>query len=243
MSSNQGSNERDERPQREPSRGARGQAVARFLRRGRSSRRRFLGSLVGLIVIAGVGISAREVEPAVAGPGADNPDYAVEWLHDAWDYSNPEDQVVVEGQSSVGILNSSIANGELRFDINGPSYFHPLWGGYPDAQPANRDGAVHPIDSGRFTRLVMKVTASRYTPAGLRWYTCLGQNASCEGGQAVTLEAGTHTYDINLNNDGSGGGTPWGGSRPISLRMLFSPYGPTSIGVDWMRLTGPTAIK
>lgn len=186
-------------------------------------------------LLTGVGLGAGAPAGAVSGSGAD---YAVESLNDAWDYSNPEDQYVVEGQSSVGIRNEQISGGQLRFAITGPAYFHPLWGGYPDTQPVNRDGALRPIDTSRYTRMVMKVTASRYTPAGLRWYTCVAQNASCEGGQAVTLEEGTRVYDIALNGDGSGGSVPWGGSAPISLRMLFSPYGPTDIAIDWIRLTG-----
>jgi hypothetical protein len=193
-------------------------------------------SVLAATIAAGGGLGGPRAG-AISGTGAD---YAVETLNDPWDYSNPQDQYLVEGQSSVGIRNGQVSGGRLRFDIAGPAYFHPLWGGYPDTQPVNRDGALRPIDTSRYTRMVMKVSASQYTPAGLRWYTCVAQNASCEGGQAVTLEEGTRVYDIALNGDGSGGSVPWAGSAPISLRMLFSPYGPTNIEIDWIRLTGGT---
>jgi hypothetical protein len=205
------------------------------LRRARLTAPFVAAALVAVVLGGGAGPLPRAA--AVAGSGAD---YAVESLGDPWDYANADDQRIVEGQTSVGILNSRISGGQLRFDINGPAYFHPLWGGYPDTQPVNRDGALRPIDTGRYTRLVMKVTASRYTPAGLRWYTCVAQNASCEGGRAVTLEEGTRVYDVPLAADGTGGAVPWAGSAPISLRILFSPYGPTQIDVDWIRLTGGT---
>jgi hypothetical protein len=197
-------------------------------------------AVAGLFGLVATGAGVPGTGAATAGAAGANVDYAADTLGDAWDYSNPEDQFIVEGQSSVGIRNEQISGGQLRFDVDGPSYFHPLWGGYPDAQPINRDGALRPIDTDRYTRLVMKVSASRYTPAGLRWYTCLGQNASCEGGQAVTIEEGTRVYDIALRGDGTGGGVPWGGSAPISLRVLFSPYGPTHFDIDWIRLTGPS---
>ena len=183
---------------------------------------------------AAVALPSTFQKPATA-QGTGGSDYAVETWGDPWDYNNPEDQILAEQQTTVGLQNAHVGNGRLSFDVSGGSYFHMIWGGYPDTVPTNRDGAVNPIDTDRFNRIVMKVTASAYTPAGLRWYSCLKQDSSCEGGMPVTLEAGTHLYDLPMYN--SAGSTPWQGGRPISLRMIFSPYGPTHIDVDWVRLT------
>ncbi len=116
-------------------------------------------------VVAGVGGAVpAPVAAAQPGPAGQGPDYATELLGDPWDYRNPEDQTFVEGQTSVGIANGQVRDGQLRFDVSGPSYFHVLWGGYPDTQPVNRDGALRPVDTTRFNRLVMKVTSSPTCP-------------------------------------------------------------------------------
>jgi hypothetical protein len=181
-----------------------------------------------------VGVSTTNQGP-VSAQTVGGEDYASEIFGDPWDYSNPEDQVFADQQTTVGIQNPTIANGQMSFDITGGSYFHMIWGGYPDSTPTNRDGALHPIDTARYNRIAMKVTASAYTPAGLRWYSCLNLSAACEGGMPITLEAGTHTYDLPIST--LQGTDPWQGGAPISLRMIFSPYGPTHIDVDWIRLT------
>lgn len=199
-------------------------------------RRRLLGvtaaiAMVGLSALTGIA----HPTPALAQAAPGNaPDYAAEAFGDPWDYSNPEDQVVLEGQQTIGIQNGQINGGAFRFDVSGPSYFHFLWGGYPDSVPTNRDGDANPVDTSRFNRLVMKVTSSQYMPAGIRWYNCTNI-AACEGGTAVTLEQGTHVYDVPLGVS-SAGPVNWGG-RIISMRMAFAPYGPTHVDVDWIRLT------
>ena len=204
-------------------------------RASRGPNRNAFGALAGALSLALiVGWTASGSRPATAEtPGG--ADYAVETWGDPWDYSNPQDQILVDRQTTVGLQNAQVANGKLSFDVSGGSYFHLIWGGYPDTVPTNRDGAIAPIDTNRYNRIVMKVTASAYTPAGLRWYSCLHQDGSCEGGMPVTLEAGTHVYDLPMVN--SAGSAPWQGGNPISLRMIFSPYGPTHVDVDWVRLT------
>ncbi len=188
--------------------------------------------LAGLSLSAVSGIASSP--PAGAQAAGAPPDYAAETFGDPWDYNNPQDQIVLEGQQTVGLQNAQIGGGAFRFDVSGPSYFHFLWGGYPDSTPTNRDGALNPVDTSRFNRLVMKVTTSQYTPAGIRWYSC--ENiASCEGGTAVTLLEGTHVYDIPLGAS-TAGSLNWGG-RIISMRMLFAPYSATHVDVDWIRLT------
>ncbi len=200
-------------------------------------RRRVFSALGGAFSLAlMVCVSAVVQKPATAqssiGIGVD---YATETWGDPWDYNNPEDQILVDRQTTVGLQNEVVANGKLSFDVTGGSYFHMIWGGYPDSVPTNRDGALAPVDTNRYNRIVMKVTASAYTPAGLSWFTCLHQDGSCQGEMPVTLDAGTKIYDVPLVN--VSGSTPWQGMNPISLRMLFSPYGPTHIDVDWVRLT------
>ena len=201
-------------------------------RRNRKSVQSALGGALALAMLVAVPAAVQNSAKAQSTGGSD---YAVEAWGDPWDYNNPEDQILVDQQTTVGLQHAQVSNGKLSFDVSGGSYFHLIWGGYPDTVPTNRDGALHPIDTDRFNRIVMKVTASAYTPAGLRWYSCLHQDGSCEGGMPVTLEAGTHVYDLPINN--SAGSVAWQGGRPISLRMIFSPYGPTHVDVDWVRLT------
>jgi hypothetical protein len=202
----------------------------------RRSNRRATSALGCALALAGLVAVPATVQQSAKAQSTGGSDYAVEAWGDPWDYNNPEDQILVEGQTTVGIQNARVANGKLGFDVSGGSYFHLIWGGYPDTVPTNRDGAIKPIDTDRFNRIVMKVTASAYTPAGLRWYSCTQQNGGCEGGMPVTLEAGTHVYDLPVVN--SVGSAAWQGGRPISLRMIFSPYGPTHVDVEWVRLTG-----
>ena len=203
-----------------------------------AARTRLSGLLVAATLATGLALSTLGGIGTAAPAGAQGvggaPDYAAETYGDPWDYTNPQDQVVLEGQQTIGIQNGQINGGAFSFDVSGPSYFHFLWGGYPDSTPTNRDGALNPVDTSRFNRLVVKITASQYMPAGVRWYSC-EDIARCEGGTAVTLQEGTHVYDIALGSS-SAGPVNWGG-RIISMRMLFAPYGPTHVDVDWIRLT------
>ena len=144
-----------------------------------------LGGALALAMLVAVPAAVQNSAKAQSTGGSD---YAVEAWGDPWDYNNPEDQILVDQQTTVGLQHAQVSNGKLSFDVSGGSYFHLIWGGYPDTVPTNRDGALHPIDTDRFNRIVMKVTASAYTPAGLRWYSCLHQDGSCEGGMPVTRD-------------------------------------------------------
>ena len=70
-------------------------------------------------LLAGMGFSAVSgiATPPAAGAQAAGvpPDYAAETFGDPWDYNNPQDQIVLEGQQTVGLQNAQIAGGALRF--------------------------------------------------------------------------------------------------------------------------------
>ena len=119
---------------------------------------------MGFSVVSGITTPPPAGAQAVGAP----PDYAAETFGDPWDYNNSQDQIVLEGQQTVGLQNAQIGGGALRFDVSGPSYFHFLWGGYPDSTPANRDGALNPVDTSRFNRRPRRRRCLRSCTSGFR---------------------------------------------------------------------------
>jgi hypothetical protein len=167
-------------------------------------------------------------------------DYFVAAFGDPMDFSNPEDLVIDTGEAMfVGGYNKSISGGQLHFDTRGPFQFDPVWPGYATGIPHGREGGRVPIDTARFTRLAIRMNAPDGAPVGIRWFSCMEANASCQGGQAFTARSGWNTYDLKLGDDGTVPGLPvnWTG-RIVGLRIVGTVSG--HFDIDYLRLTSPT---
>jgi hypothetical protein len=189
---------------------------------------------VALGMMAAVTLSrGGALTPAAAQAGTP-PDYAVETFGDPWDFSNPEDGGPAAGLLSGGIDSSTIADGQLKFRVNGPSFWFFLQGGYADSMATGRDASAHPVDSSRFNRMVFRLTSTSQISSSVRWFGCV-DGPNCVGGKSFFVQPGTNTYDIPLGSSDAGS-LNWGG-KIIAMRFDFGAAAPTDIAIDWIRLT------
>jgi hypothetical protein len=171
---------------------------------------------------------------ASAQASSGNIDYAVEAFGDAWDWSSASDGYPARDLLSSGIESSQVANGQVSFTVDKPSFWFFLQGGYADSTPTGKDASAHPVDASRFNRVIMRVTASQRLSAGLLWFGCT-EGDSCVGGVPLDVQAGTHTYDLSLGQARLAT-RAWGG-QISAMRLDFQPAGSTQVAVDWIRLT------
>lgn len=165
-------------------------------------------------------------------------DYAVEAFGDPWDWANAEDGGPSRDLLSAGIESSRIDNGQLSFTVDKPSFWFFLQGGYADSTPTGRDANLHPVDTNRYNRLVMRITSSQPLSAGLLWFGCT-EGDSCVGGVPIDIRAGTHDYDLPLSTARLAS-RPWSG-QITAMRLDFQPSSATNVSIDWMRLTNQAA--
>ncbi len=201
-------------------------------------RRMFLPGLTSVtLVAAALVVSSSDQAPAQSVFH----DYASEAAGNPWDYNDAADAIVGDGPN-YGVRNARIEGGQFSFDVAGPAYVSPLWGGYPGSWQSEQDGGTRPIDTSRYSRLAFKLTSSGAVDAGVRWYTCAdgGPADSCQGGFPFDVKPGTHVYDFALvaNPSDPALARPWSG-KATGLRLAFN--GSASLSIDWMSVySGPT---
>jgi hypothetical protein len=197
------------------------------------AREKGLRAAIGLSVLLGVSSAAGFPQLANAQSDA-NIDYAVEAFGDPWDWSSASDGYPSRDMLSQGIETAQVANGQVNFTVDRPSFWFFLQGGYIDSTPTGKDASAFPVDASRFNRMVMRITSSQRLSAGLLWFGCT-EGDSCVGGVPLDLQAGTHTYDISLGS-AKLATRSWGG-KISAMRLDFQPSSATQVSVDWMRLT------
>lgn len=189
-----------------------------------------VAAAVGLVVLA-------PTAPATAATTeAEAPDFASETYGDPWDYANAEDQ----NTSSTG-TPTTVTGGTLRVDLrSGDSV--PLVDTTSGSLPYGRDGAVRPIDTGRYTSLSFSMNQPFSTQIGaVYWWTCREKTSACGGGITFPVTAGSKVYDLPLNAGSTlQGKRPWSG-KVVALRLdpVVLPAGKTgTASIDWTRLHG-----
>ncbi len=130
-----------------------------------------------------------------------------------------------------------MSDGQLRLEFERTGFFSPLWGGYPTGIPHGRDGALRPIDTSRYQRLVMRMNAPGGVTMMARWYTCLQADDSCSGGHQFTTAEGWNTYDLTLapNTPDPAVSKPWAG-QVLTVRIVVATPSPIRVDVDWVRI-------
>ena len=172
--------------------------------------------------------------PTVA--AASSNDLFVDLFRDAMDFANPEDVAITPNTTS-GMANATIADGQFHADVSGSGWISLLWPGFPGSLPHGREGNARPADASRYNRLVVRLNVTVAQPMIVLWHTCALADASCQGGAAVTLQPGWQTYEIVLQPAGGDPAlaAPWAG-QIHGLRLLF-PQGAGHVDVDWVRVT------
>ena len=152
-------------------------------------------------------------------------DYASTSYGDPWDYANPEDQSVTPAVRNDRLTAMAIVDGRFVADAQpqGNIMLLDSWDSDVDGHsglPWGRDGKLHPIDAGRFTRMSFRLWVDPAAGGQLgvvRWFDCGALIGSCAGQRGFTLVGGWHTYDVALVAEP--GGKAWTGQdilRPLS---------------------------
>lgn len=160
------------------------------------------------------------------------PDYATERFADAWDYENAEDQRLDSKAGMLNVTNQRMEGGRLKFTAQQGATFDPVLT-WPGDIPWGRDGALHPIDTGRYDRVSFSMRSPVSAAGGVFWFNCDTRTADCQGATAFPVRPGWNVYDVPLQN--TIGKIAWSGPM-TSFRITPNVPAGTALEFDWIRL-------
>lgn len=182
-----------------------------------------------------VAADASRVTVSPAAP-AGGEDFATQAYGDAWDYTSPDDQLLIEGVTMADLDRATVAGGRLVVDARVGGFVAPIvsWDDL-GAVPWGRDGSLIPVDASRFTRLSVHMKVDRPGSGTLMWFTCGVAVPACQGAKDFTTTAGWRTYDVPLTS--GAGGQRWEG---LVKGLRFYPANSGGRAeIDWIRLYAP----
>jgi hypothetical protein len=167
-------------------------------------------------------------------------DYATDVFGDPWDFSNDEDVPpipLVGSENGAGISRDSGGNLNVATVQSTTVKLVRTWG---VELPWGRDGLLHPVDAGRYTRLSFSMCLSARRNMGVHFFTSTGE----QGLVAMYPEAGCRQYTIDLLDRSlypfAGLQAAWAG-KVVRLELLaggaFTAGNPViNLSLDWVRL-------
>lgn len=203
--------------------------------------------LVGVVALAGLtSVLVVSTPPAGAvassvvlsvGTATGGSDYAAQAYSDVWDYSNAEDQPLVDGATMADMVQASMSGGRLVFDTKPGGFVSPLvsWDDL-GAMPWGRDGALYPIDASRYTRISIHMKVGIASRAEVTWFNCGIAVQSCQGGMGFATTPGWRTYDMAISNT-TGAPAAWQGM--IKGLRLYTTAVSDRVEIDWIRVYAP----
>lgn len=193
-----------------------------------------LRAAVAAVLLAAplIGVTAGTGAAAVLLP--EPPDFATEAYADPWDYANPEDLNPAVGTNE-RVQAPTVAGGVLSMKVFPGGEYDPVWtvGG---SIPWGRDGALQPVDAGRFNRLSFRMHSEVAGAGGFFWFTCRTRTPDCWGGMPISMRAGWNTYDVPIKRGFGATPAEWQGNI-VALR--FQPVGTAAgnpVQLDWLRV-------
>ena len=215
--------------------------------------RAWLAGAIGVLVLVTLGPVPAS---AAAGPNiggdvvvAPAPDYATEMRGNPFDYSDAAD-LHTDGYATTGWApvkgttgKPTFSGGQVTWTMNSKGgHVFPVWMTFPGALPDADDGWWTPIDADRYTRVAVRMHATAPTGgAAIDFWHCnepIVPFEVCAGRKTFGVQAGWHTYVIDLG----GGGTQfasWDGER-IGLQLTLNEATGTTFTLDWVRIYSPT---
>ncbi len=165
-------------------------------------------------------------------------DFAAATFGDPWDYANAEDQPLVGGATMADMTQASLSGGRLVLDTGQYGGFVAPLVSWDDlgALPWGRDGALYPIDAGRFTRISIHMKVAAASRAEVMWFNCGVAVQSCQGGTGFNTTSGWRTYDVPLTNTT---GTPAAWQGLIKGLRFYPTSRADHVEIDWIRLYAP----
>ena len=208
--------------------------------------------VVGMVLLgstAGLATTTRPAQ-AVVSPAADlssSGDYATDQFGDPWDFDNVEDFSPYAGVQAVDADTIGYDKGWLVVTTRQNTFLR-LATRMPGVIPWGRDTALHPIDSGRYTRLTFRLCNDGPGQwGGIFW----SRPDGVSGAIPIAFPAGCGTYDYDLTNAAQyalpGRNGAWSGVVD-DLTIVRSGTADRSVfRFDWVSLhrpdTGPSAAN
>ncbi|MDQ1483582.1 MAG: hypothetical protein QOF35_1658 [Actinomycetota bacterium] len=168
-------------------------------------------------------------------------DYASATFGDPWDYSNSSDLVLDNGPT-LKLNKPSMSGGMVNFTTHN-GYVSPIWGGYGNEVPVEREGTRggNALDARVFTRMHLHIYISIPGSASLSYYTCGALRAACNGHMNFGLHPGWNVVDQPIVRTGAG--QAWTGSM-VGVRLAIGlPSGTGAVHLDSLRLYQPVAAS
>lgn len=180
-------------------------------------------------------------------------DYASMELNDPWDMKNSSDINNFTTQDVVGFSNITWAD-DLFYGVvnaNSTAAFYLL---SPEAcwmvRSSGRHGQDYPIDTSKYTRLVIRMYTDTIDPGGIKLLFPRG----CDHGRTRTVstfyptQVGWHTYTIDLNSlsistSESTDTRSWSEGSITGIGIMPHTQTGAVVAVDWIRLEDPTSCS
>jgi hypothetical protein len=191
----------------------------------------------------GLDVAAAATQPVTVLAGSD---YATTTFGDPWDYNNSAD-LVLDGGPALGMSGLVMSGGTVRFNAHS-GYVSPVWGGYGNEVPVEREGTRpgNALNAGTYTRMHLHMWVSVLTSVELSWYTCGALRATCKGMMGFNLKPGWNDIDVPIVRNRPTP-QPWAGSI-VGLRLAVGvpvttlvPSGRGSMSLDRLRIYQPSA--
>lgn len=163
-------------------------------------------------------------------------DYARATFGDPWDYGNAADLVLDKGPT-LGVASLGMSGGTVHFTTHS-GYVSPMWGGYANEVPVEREGtrSGNMLDARTYTRMNLHIYVSAPTGFELSWYTCGALRSTCRGVMGMGLRTGWNDVDVPIMRRA---GLAWAG-RIVGLRVsLGVPSGRALVHLDSLRIYQP----
>lgn len=185
---------------------------------------------------------------ALTGPGAvtipESDDYATQVQADPWDMNNPDD-LDFPHNFTLPVLSNGIWSATTTGSAGNPEMFVKLVEqkfARTISYIGERDGANYPVATQRFTRLQFRMYSDQAGQTMLWWYKNPGDPAPCANCSLpsfITVQAGWHMYDVNLNADPA----RWGNLGSVAGIRLDAPWNKynNNVKFDWVRLVPDTS--
>lgn len=171
-------------------------------------------------------------------------DYATDAFGDPWDFNNSQDLTPMLSGLSLGISGLrlqalSATNSALAGTATSNSYLS-LSATAPHVLPWGRDPRLYPIDADRYTQLTISMYSAATMPAGAFYLTCIDGPGTCVNGSPWQVQAGWHTYTIDLARATTyyPARPRWGGDIGM-FRLTLNASTATAFQIDWIRLGTP----
>ncbi|WP_370325193.1 cell wall-binding repeat-containing protein [Euzebya sp.] len=203
------------------------------------SRRHAVPAVLAALLVLSTGLSAAPAGAAVVDPPIPSlttvpeaPDHASERFGDPWDFGQATDVHTWTG----AVMHASrfeVAGGQLIWGAAQPSHYWQIWPGYPGGLRLGREGAVHPVDPTRHSRVSLHLYTPIHIGGAVSFLTCVDLDdptPGCKTQSTFIADEGWQVLTVPVPTD-----------RPVyGMHIDLPTQTPAEFRLDWVRLHGTT---